>query len=307
MLMDSVATVPAGAWAVAVSGGADSVALLRLLHGRPDLSLHIVHLDHETRNGESAVDAQFVADLAGQLGWPYTVARRSEVEATMTKLPKNRSARFRAARMELFGRVVREQNLAGVVLAHHADDQAETILQRLLRGAGPTALAGMAARATVAGLTMLRPLLAVNAADLRQFLRDSGQSWREDSSNASPTYLRNRLRPILSADAVLKENLLRLGGACSAWRDWLRTSAPQLHERFGVDELASLPGPVARQAAGRWLVERGAPADEINRAVCQRLLEMSQDAASPTRQDFPGGVHVCRRRGGIFAESGRGG
>src|SRR4051812_40340078 len=90
-------TVPAGAWAVAVSSGADSVALLELLRHRPELSLHVVHLDHETRAGESAADAQFVRDLAARWDLPITTAVRSEIERDLQRFPANLSARFRAA------------------------------------------------------------------------------------------------------------------------------------------------------------------------------------------------------------------
>src|ERR1700722_9419907 len=102
-LLAAVGEIPPGNWAIGVSGGADSVALLLLLQRRPDLSLHVVHLDHETRNGESADDAEFVAQLADTLALPCTIALRSQIE-----LPPiaNLSARFRLARIALFKRVV---------------------------------------------------------------------------------------------------------------------------------------------------------------------------------------------------------
>src|SRR3982750_439033 len=79
-LMEAIATVPAGVWAVGVSGGADSVALLSLLRTRADLLLHVVHLDHETRGQDSTGDATFVADLARQWNLPCTVARWRDIE-----------------------------------------------------------------------------------------------------------------------------------------------------------------------------------------------------------------------------------
>src|SRR5205823_4177907 len=100
---------------------------LALLRPRGDLRLHVVHLDHETRGGQSAEDAQFVGDLAREWGLAVTVARRGEIESAMGALPRNRSARHRALRLELFRRVVSEHKLRGVILAHHADDQAETV------------------------------------------------------------------------------------------------------------------------------------------------------------------------------------
>jgi tRNA(Ile)-lysidine synthase len=317
MIDVALPNVPPGRWAVGVSGGADSVALLLLLHGRPDLSLHVVHLDHETRAGASAADAAFVVELAGRLGLPVTVARLSEVERDP---PRNPSARYRAARLGLFRRVVAEHGLAGVVLAHHADDQAETVMLRLLRGGGPRALVGMAARSmfdpglrgtsdagvevmqsSLNGLVVLRPLLGVASRDLRQFLVERGQPWREDGSNASDRYLRNRVRPWLAGDPPLAEALRRLANAARGTRDWLDVRAPALAESFAGSVLAAVPVPVARHAAGRWLVARGVPADGVNRAVCDRLIAMAADAATPGRQTFPGAVSVRRSRGWLAA------
>src|SRR5256885_1280515 len=119
--------VPAGAWAVGVSGGAGSGALLALLRERGGIRCHVVHLDHETREGASAGDARFVADLCEAWGVQCTIARRSEIEPAAAELPANPSARFRALRLALFRQVCDSHELAGVILAHHADDQAETI------------------------------------------------------------------------------------------------------------------------------------------------------------------------------------
>ena len=110
-LQDDIGAVPAGSWVVAVSGGADSVALLELLRHRADLALHVAHLDHETRAGESAADAEFVRQLATQWGLPCTIARRGEIEAAVASVPRNTSARYRAARLALFRDVVARHKL----------------------------------------------------------------------------------------------------------------------------------------------------------------------------------------------------
>ena len=134
-LFKEMTAVPSGRWAGGVSGGADSVALLLLLDQRresePGLFLHVVHLDHQTRGAESTADAEFVRRLAAGRGVPCTIARRDQVEREMTDLPPNPSARYRALRHEVFRRVIAQHRLQGVLLAHHADDQAETVLHRL--------------------------------------------------------------------------------------------------------------------------------------------------------------------------------
>jgi hypothetical protein len=233
---------------------------------------------------------------------PVTVALREEVERDLAVLPRNLSARFRAARLALFRRVVTAHGLRGVLLAHHADDQAETVLHRLLRGSGLSGLAGMSGRATVGGLLILRPLLAERRAELRHYLREIPQPWREDDSNRSPKYLRNRLRWVLGANPELTGALLALSLSCQELREWLRQAAPLLPERFTGIELGALPEVLAGESARKWLRSRGAPAGELSPTVLRRLIDLTTDAASPPRQSFPGNLLVRRRGGVIWAE-----
>ena len=296
-------TVPAGPWAVGVSGGADSVALLCLLSARSDLFLHVAHLDHQTRGEASTQDAAFVEQLASTLGIPCTMTRRDDIEHSFATFDSNASARYRAARMELFRRVVQENELNGVILAHHADDQAETILHRLIRGSGPAGLVGMSPTSRIGGLVVLRPLLAVRSARLREYLADIGQSWREDVSNSSDQYLRNRLRKWISEEPELHERLLEMGRACRALGEWARREAPELEESFPVGALGDLPDLLAMESARRWLVARGAPPGELSETVSERLLEMARDAGTAPRAHFPGSLLVRRRRGRIFVDA----
>ena len=299
----AVDSVPAGAWAVGVSGGADSVALLSLLRSaqRADLLLVVVHLDHETRGGASAEDARFVKALAERDGLPCVVATRSEIEPSVSPLPSNISAKYRAVRFQLFRRVVRERRLDGVILAHHADDQAETVLHRLLRGAGPAGLGGMSPRRTLGDLLVLRPLLAVRRDALRAYLKFTGEAWREDESNASLEYARNRARALLARRPKLIEPLLDLGEACEALRAWLDASSPALEASFALADVRDLAPPLARESLRRWLIQRGAPAGDLDAAAVERLLAMTRDAATAPRQHFPGGILVGRRQGRVSA------
>ncbi len=302
-LRKSMAAIPlrpgAGRWAVGVSGGADSVALLLLLAGEPELSLHVVHLDHQTRDGESALDARFVVNLAKKLGVPCTVALRSEVESTLPSLLKNVSSRYRAARLALFRQVVETNGLSGVMLAHHADDQAETVLLRIMRGAGPANLSGMRVDSTVHGLRIYRPLLNIPSTTLREFLQQQQQPWREDASNQSDQYQRNRLRKWLREHSHIVQSLFQVEAASRSLRGWLDETAPTLGDEFAAAVLRDLPPPLARHAAARWLISHGSPAREINAKVTDRLIAMATDAASPARQDFPGGLRVRRKAGWI--------
>jgi tRNA(Ile)-lysidine synthetase-like protein len=287
---------------VAVSGGADSVALFHLLRlHRPELTLHIVHLDHETRGGASGEDAAFVERLARAHGVACSTMRRSEIEPALERLSRNQSARFRALRLELFRRVVADHALGGVLLAHHADDQAETVLQRLLRGSGAAGLTGMSAAARVGGVLVLRPLLSVRRAALRAWLGERDLAWREDASNQSPLQQRNRVRAMLAGRDDLVTAALELADRCVALSAWLRKAAEGFNEaEIELAALRRLAPPIARAAARRWLCERSGA--EISPAAVDRLLLMACDAASPARQQFPGGVMVRRRGGKLFTE-----
>lgn len=300
-LVDVVATVPAGPWAVGVSGGADSVALLSLLRGRRDLALHVVHLDHQTRGEASAGDAEFVRELAEKWGLPCTVARWRDVEALVRPHASNPSARFRLGRLALYRRVVEANALAGVVLAHHADDQAETVFLRLLRGSGPMGLGGMAHRSVLGGLVVRRPLLNTPRAVLREWLRCKGQAWREDESNASDKYLRNRVRRVLSLRPDLVAPLLELSAASRGLVDWVKQNAPPARgAEIDVATVRGLPALLARETARQWLANRGVPPAALASEVLDRLVQMATDAASPARQHFPGGVLVSRRGGRLL-------
>ncbi len=177
---------------VAVSGGADSVALLRLLCevNRSDYwgwRLVVGHVEHGIRGEASVGDAEFVRGLAGELGVGFVIKR--------LKLGKGASEGVaRTGRMKAFSGMVKLKQCVGVVMGHHGDDQAETVVMRMMRGGGGAGLAGFGAESEVDGLRIFRPLLGVRRAALRGYLEKVGQDWREDASNGSGDYLRNRVR-----------------------------------------------------------------------------------------------------------------
>lgn len=300
-LTSAVAAVPAGAWAVGVSGGADSVALLRLCADRRDLALHVVHLDHQLRGADSAADARFVDELAARLNVQHTIARRNDIEPLAGDLPANLESRGRALRFFLFEKVVRERGLSGVILAHHADDVAETILMRLARGSLWWTLRGIEPAAQHGELLVLRPLLAARRARLREYLETIGQAWREDASNESMQFARNRARTLLESNPALLAPSLELARSCDELCDWIDGVAPTLPAFFAVGELADRPVVIARLSAMRWLISQGCPPTECSTEVIDRLIEMCRDAATPQRQSFPGPFEVRRRSGTIAA------
>lgn len=177
---------------VGLSGGADSVALLDLLASLPDYSLRLTaaHLNHCLRGAESDGDEQFCREFAARLGIPFET-RRVDVAAFAAREGLNLEDAGREARIEFLDQLARAAGASAVVLAHHADDQAETVLMRLLRGSGSHGLAGIAWRNRRG---YVRPLLNVSRQEIEAYLRERGLEWREDSSNRDTTLLRNRIR-----------------------------------------------------------------------------------------------------------------
>jgi len=177
---------------VAVSGGADSVALLHVLANireKLGIRLLVVHFDHCLRGAESDADAEFVAHLAQGLGLPF-VLDREDVAAAAKQNKWNLEDAARRLRYAFFERVVRERQATRIAVAHTADDQAETVLAHLIRGTGPGGLAGIH---PVAG-AVVRPLLEIRREELRVYLRRHSQHWREDSTNLDEQRLRARVR-----------------------------------------------------------------------------------------------------------------
>lgn len=173
---------------VAASGGVDSTVLLDVLDGL-GYRLHVAHLDHALRS-DSATDSRFVVAEAKRRGLSYSIERRDVGEYSRTEGLSLEEA-GRRLRYAFLDQVADRTGAEFIALGHHADDQAETVLLRLLRGSGATGLGGMEiARAG----RYLRPLLRVRRAEIEQYARQRGLRYREDPSNRDSRFLRNRVR-----------------------------------------------------------------------------------------------------------------
>lgn len=189
---------PAARLVVAVSGGPDSLCLLhalRRLRAAGGPALHVAHLEHGFRGPQSAAEAQFVAQTAHAWDIPATV-EHVDVPALLAVTGGNSHAVAREVRYAFLHRVAREVAADAIVTAHHADDQAETVLMHLLHGAGPAGLRGMLV--TVAQPTLLlRPLLDVTRREIEQYCADHNLTPQDDPSNTAPHYTRARIRTAL--------------------------------------------------------------------------------------------------------------
>ena len=192
--------------AVAVSGGADSVALLRLfLELRTELGvvLSVVHFHHGLRGADADADAAFVASLAKTRDLELHEGRGNVREyAAKKKLSVETAAR--ELRLRFFEGLLRDGKADRVATAHTLDDQAETVLMKALRGAWTRGLAGIYPEQRLEMGAIVRPLLEVRREELRSYLADINQTWREDLSNADPAFSRNRVRasvmPVLRSE-----------------------------------------------------------------------------------------------------------
>ena len=179
---------------VAVSGGADSVALLQVLSAwrdRLDLALAVVHVEHGLRGEESLGDATFVEHLSRQLGLPFFLKRINLKSLLLERKGESVQAVAREKRYEQLQAVAREWEGTKVAVGHTQDDQAETVLMSMLRGAGLAGLSGMPAHRQPC---LIRPFLQVSRSEILQYLDEKRCGFRVDSSNESPKYVRNRLR-----------------------------------------------------------------------------------------------------------------
>ena len=186
--------------ACAISGGADSTALLLLLHAANALPRHAlgvglaaIHINHSLRGEEADADQRFVEELCGRLAIPLIV-HRVDTAAYAKFHRQTIEEAARTLRFEQF-RLLLASGVANTILtAHTLEDQAETVLMKLLRGAWLEGIAAISPTVSLPGGRILRPLLTTRRAELRRFLTAREQPWREDSSNLEDTYTRNRLR-----------------------------------------------------------------------------------------------------------------
>lgn len=201
---------------IGVSGGADSVALLRLLAGlRAQLGvrLFVLHFHHQLRGADADADEMFVAGLAREFDFDF-VADRADVAGEARRNGWNLEDAARRLRYQFFESVATTNALGRVAVAHTANDQAETLLAHLFRGTGPAGLAGIY---PVAG-RIIRPLLGVGRGELRDYLLSLNQAWREDASNQDTSRTRARIRhkllPFLQQefDPAAVTHLARLAG-----------------------------------------------------------------------------------------------
>jgi tRNA(Ile)-lysidine synthase len=256
---------------VAVSGGPDSLALLLLARAAFPRRIEAATVDHGLR-AESGAEAGFVREVCASLGIPHATLTGPAIEG-------NIQSGARALRYRLLGAWARERGLAFILTGHHQDDQAETLLMRLQRGAGLAGLAGIRPRAEIDGLAVLRPLLGWRRAELAEIVAGAGLEAVDDPGNRDEQYDRARLRRRLAGTDWLDPTAIARSaaalGEAEAALDWTveqliaeRTDAAHAGLSFDAQ---GLPAELRRRALIRLLALL-VPADPPRGDAVQRLL-----------------------------------
>ena len=288
---------------VGVSGGADSVCLLRILvclQERLDIMVHVAHLNHLLRGAESEGDARYVSRLATKLGLTATVESR-DVKAYQAAHRLSLEDAARQVRYHFFAEVVERVGAGRIAVGHTADDQAETILMHLVRGAGPTGLLGMRPLTIwtspgVAGLTVIRPLLVVSREETRVYCRLHRLIPREDSTNLSLSTFRNRIRQELVP--LLQAYNPRIGEAL------IRTSDTLATEQAFLEECVSEVWPkVAGEEDGAIVLDR-ASVGALHPAVQRHLLRRVTREVLGDLEDIEW-KHIEQMREGLTLRKGK--
>jgi len=303
----------------AVSGGGDSVALLRGLDAlKPPGAGRLIaaHVNHKLRGADSDADQAFVQELCQQLGLPCEVAAAA-VEPTIDNRGQGIEAAARRARYSALEAIAGRMGARFVVTAHTADDQAETILHRILRGTGLRGLGGMSRSRRLGPATLLRPLLRMGRAELAAYLVDRHQPFRTDASNRDARFTRNRIRnellPLLVAhyNPTIVEALLRLGDLAGQSQSLIYAMVREVAQRclhhVGRDDvrlhlniIAAQPPHLVREVLMDVWRQQGWPLVAMGFAEWESLAAMisaagKQTADGPRKRMFPGAIvaEIC--------------
>jgi tRNA(Ile)-lysidine synthase len=268
---------------VGISGGADSVALLHILH-RLGYLLLAAHMNHSIRGAEADGDEAFVKTTCSKLKFVCYITDKVDVPALAKAKGISIEMAAREARHKFFRDLKFGPNVR-IALAHHADDQLENFFLRAARGAGSGGLSGMRFVQELEGLTLIRPLLGIRRAEIIQWLKENKIKWREDATNTDETVPRNlvrrRILPLLEQiNFQAAENILRTMEILREEDDFLSVSA-----ELRMEDMSEYSKAIQRRIIQRWLIARGAiPGfDSI-----EKVIEFAAETAGSRSLDLEG-------------------
>lgn len=305
----------------AVSGGADSIAMLTALHMLKDkfgFTLNVLHVNHCIRGGEANADADFTRNYCGEIQVPCKIVN-IDVPAAARASGESLEMAARSARYAALTAYARELNADAVSTGHNADDQLETFFMRLGRGSGTRGLGGIRPRAVLpSGITVIRPLIACRRAEIREWLRSSDISWAEDGTNGDLEITRNRVRALLvplfekTLGDSAAESLLRTMEILREDEEWLdEGTAGDLKTCIDDDGAlicAGLPPqrPRCRRIILAWLHDNGLPLEVQSSRLVGEIADAAAGPENGSRRIQAGlGIEIIREYGRIrFASKG---
>ncbi len=292
---------------IGVSGGRDSVVLLDWLLAQGYRRLIVCHFEHGLRGRAGKADARFVGRLAEKHGLGFESGSADIREIAREKKQSIETA-ARNERLAFFARVARRRRCPTIFLGHHADDQVETFLLNLFRGAGGRGLGAMRSRSKYGALEIVRPLLGVWRSEIDRYVQEHRLKFREDATNEELDARRNRMRhkmiPWLEKQLGrnIRTTIWRAATVLREEEDFLETLTPvglTKAKELDVAQLRPLPPALQRRAIRRWLNERGVP--DLGFAVVEEVRGLLGGGA-PARINLARGAHARRRAGKIFLE-----
>ncbi len=297
---------------LAVSGGADSMALLlAMVSAAKKLRCRLVvaHLDHGIRGATAEADAEFVKATAEALGLDCVVGRRN-VPDMARRSGESIEMAARRARYDFLLKTAAAKNCRILATAHNADDQAETLLLRFIRGAGRRGLAGIAGVSFRKNIVILRPLLDVTRKEIENFLTSKRQTWREDESNSDTSFQRNRIRldilPLLekTLNPGIRAALRRTADIMQQENSWLEGIAGELLDNclkssgakntLPIAALRSMPLAACRRVLIAWLRDNSLPDENLDFETVERVRDMLSTGRAARAVALPGGVEIRR-------------
>ena len=286
------------------------MVLLHWLHGLGYRKLVVCHLNHQLRGRASAADARLVERTAEKLGFGCVI---ESVSVKRGAARQSLETAGRHARHGFFARCAQMHRCDRVFLAHHADDQAETVLMNVLRGSALRGLGGMRSITEMQvedrRLVLLRPLLAYSREELRDYAAEHAVKYREDASNQSGDFLRNRIRNELLPQASqtmqrdVRPALLRIAEMARADDACLQSQVDAFEPGDFLDTKSLLATPVAlqRRLLHAWMQHHGVPM--ISFELIESIRALLPPHSPVAKGNLPGGRWVRRRAGRLFVES----
>lgn len=292
---------------IGVSGGRDSVVLLHWLLARGYRKLIVCHFEHGLRGRAGKADARFVGRLAARHELSFELGS-ANVATLAARRKQSIETAARHERLAFFQKVARRRRCLAIFLAHHADDQVETFLLNLFRGAGGRGLGGMRPSSNFGSLQIVRPLLGVWRSQIDSYVRSHGLEFRDDPTNEKLEARRNRIRhkivPWLEKQfgRNIRKTIWRTASLRAEEEAYLESQVPMgltTETELSVKKVGALPVALQRRTIHRWLAQEGIVDLAFDDIENVRLLFAG---GSPAKINLPRDRHARRRAGKIFLE-----